>query len=230
MFKQLIEVWKGKETFLDDIIKDFEEMMTISHRMFNLVSEALFAGKAMGDLKTVLYKEDSRLNFLEQTIRRKIVTQLSTREEEPLAACLILMSISKDAERLGDYAKNILEVFEIKSKLGKEEPYYGNIEKVKSRISGLFKEVLTAYHESDQKKARQLVRDSFEHQKICNQTIKELLMAKPGEDHVAYAVLTRFFKRILAHLSNIATSVFMPVTKIDFFDPHRRDEEMNQGE
>lgn len=230
MFKQLIEVWKGQETFLDDIVKDFEEMMTISHRMFNQVTDALFEGQTMEDLKKHLYKEDSRLNFLEQTIRRKVVTQLAAKEEQPIATCLILMSISKDAERIGDYGKNILEVFEAKAKLGKEEPYYGRLIIIKNKISQLFKEVLTAYHESDKQKARAQVKDSFEHQQICDQNINELLLAKGADDHVAYAVLSRFFKRILAHLSNIATSVFMPVTKIDFFDEKRRDEEMNQGD
>lgn len=228
MFKELIELWKGKETLFDEIVADFEEMLRIGSSMYDQVTGALFAGQAMADLKKTLYKEDAKLNMLEQTIRRKIVSQLSSAAgfEGPIASCLILMSISKDAERLGDYAKNMYSVFAVKPVLSQEEPYYGRLQTVRKRISELFQEVRTAYHESDKEKAQQLVEASYEAQQICDENLKDLLLAGAGDDHVAYAVLSRFFKRSLAHLSNIATSIFMPVTKIDFFDEIRsKDEE-----
>lgn len=221
MFKELIEVWKGKQTLLDEVVADFTEMIKGGHIMFDRVTNALFEGQEMENLKTDVYKKDSRLNDLERTIRRKIMTLLSGGTEEPIAACLILMSISKDAERLGDYAKNILEVFETKPKLGKDGPYYDRLVQIKNKVLSLFDEVLQAYKTTDKEKARQIVEEAYEHQKLCDQNVRELLLAKPEENSVAYALLCRFFKRSLAHLSNIATSVFMPVTKIDFFDEIR---------
>lgn len=224
MFKELIELWKGKETLLDEVIADFEEMLRIGHSMYDEVTDNLLEGRAKADLKKELYKEDSKINMLEQTIRRKIMTQLTSTElgEGPIASCLILMSVSKDAERLGDYAKNIFQVFEIKPQLAREEPYFGRLLTIKEKISELFQGVRGAYHASDKEKAKELVAVSFETQKLCDENLKELLLATSGADHVAYAVLTRFFKRSLAHLSNIATSIFMPVTKIDFFDEIRK--------
>ena len=220
MFKELIELWQGKETLIDEIVAEFEDMLKIGSAMFEQVGGALLEGRTTVDLKKELYKEDAKLNLLEQTIRRKIVAQLSSSQgvAEPIASCLILMSISKDAERLGDYSKNMFTVFEVKAQLGKTEPYYGRLQAVKGIISELFASVLVAYKESDKQAARALVQKSYEAQKICDENLKDLLLAGPGDDFVAYAVLSRFFKRIVAHLSNIATSVFMPVTKIDFFD------------
>ncbi len=230
MFKELISVWKGRPTFLDEIVRDFENMLGTGHQMFDQVTGALFEGRTMEDLKKEIYKQDSAINMQEQTIRQKIVTQLVGGAEQPIAACLILMSISKDAERLGDYIKNILEIFEVRPRLGKEGAHYDRLETVKVVISSLFAEVTRAYHNSNKKLARKLVKDSYEQQKICDQNIKELLLASPAEDYVAYAVLSRFFKRILAHLANIASSIFMPVTKIDFFDERLRDEELKKLE
>ena len=93
------------------------------------------------------------------------------------------MSISKDVERIGDYGKNILEVFEAKPQLGKEEPYYGRLITIKTQISELFKEVLTAYHESDKQKARAQVTVSFEHQQICDKNINEKVWLSPQRGH-----------------------------------------------
>lgn len=220
MFKELIEVWKGKESLLDEVVTDFEEMLRIGSAMYEKVMGALLDGEASPDLRKDLYKEDAKLNMLEQTIRRKIVSQLSSSQgvEEPIASCLILMSISKDAERIGDYVKNMFTIYEVKPRISREEPYYGRLKAVKKEISELFESVQSAYQESNKEEARRLVEKAFNAQKICDENLKDLLLATPGEDHVAYAVLSRFFKRSLAHLSNIATSIFMPVTKIDFFD------------
>ena len=223
MFKQLIEVWKGEETLIDEIADDFQEMLRIGHGMYDEVTGALLAGEQSSDLKKSLYKQDAKLNMLEQTIRRKIVAQLTAvaGAEGPITSCLILMSVSKDAERLGDYVKNIYQVFEVKPQLAIEEPYSGRLSSIRSQISELFAGVAAAFQASDVAKARALVQSSVEAQKICDENVKDLLLAGPGADYVAYGLLTRFFKRSLAHLANIATSIFMPVTKIDFFDEIR---------
>lgn len=228
MFKELIEVLQGKETLFDEIKRDFEEMIFVGHQMFDLVTSALLKeGEFEGDLKKEIYKLDALLNGKEQSIRQAIMTILSA-GSAPIAACLILMSVSKDAERLGDYSKNILQVFEAKPHLRKGGVYYDQFVELRGQISLLFGRVLKAYHESDKIIARALYKESYAHQKKCDEILKELLLAKPEEDHVAHAVLIRFSKRILGHLSNISTSVFMPVTKIDFFDNKKRDEEGNR--
>jgi len=222
MFKQLIEVWQGKETLIDEIADDFEEMLKIGQDMYQVVGKVVFEGTEIPDIKKNLYKHDAKLNILEQTIRRKIVSQLiASGSEGPIASCLILMSISKDAERLGDYVKNIFQVAEIKGKIQKEEPYYERLVQISQKVDYLFTNVSEAYRTSDATKARQLVEESMQAQALCDSNVKELLLAKSVGEHVAYAVLSRYYKRGLAHLANIATSIFMPVTKIDFFDEIR---------
>ncbi len=222
MFKQLIEVWKGEETLIDEIANDFQEMLHIGQDMYNTITGVILEGKEVEDLKKTLYKRDAKLNMLEQTIRRKIVSQLvASGSEGPIASCLILMSISKDAERVGDYVKNIYQVVEIKNKIEKEEPFYGRLLQISDSVASLFKGVIEAYRDSDAGKAKELVEQSYQAQRLCDDNLKDLLLAQQGGDHVAYAVLSRYYKRSLAHLANIATSIFMPVTKIDFFDEIR---------
>ena len=68
-----------------------------------------------------------------------------------LPACLVLMSVVKDAERLGDYAKNIFEVTELLEKpLDKNifEDLFGDLDK---KIINEFSQTRAAFIESDEK-------------------------------------------------------------------------------
>ena len=40
----------------------------------------------------------------------------------------------------------------------------------------------------------------------------------PTRDAVCLVLVLRFYKRLVAHMSNIATTVVMPVDMIDFYD------------
>ena len=70
----------------------------------------------MGNLKERHYfEQDAKVNALEQTIRRQIITHLSLPGNEADAPySLLLMTLVKDVERLGDYAKNLAQLAEIR--------------------------------------------------------------------------------------------------------------------
>ena len=50
--------------------------------------------------------------------------------------------------------------------------------------------------------------------------IEQVLALEGLSNHqaVGYALLARYLKHIAAHLGNVATSVVMPVHKLDFYD------------
>lgn len=48
--------------------------------------------------------------FKERAIRKQIVERMSLDKGATVPASLVLMSVVKDAERVGDYCKNLLEV------------------------------------------------------------------------------------------------------------------------
>jgi len=41
---------------------------------------------------------------------------------------------------------------------------------------------------------------------------------------VCFALIAKHFKRIVAHLVNIATSVILPLSDLDYFDERRKNE------
>jgi phosphate uptake regulator len=139
---------------------------------------------------------------------------------------LVLMSVVKDAERLGDYVKNLFEVFEthdgpIDSQLLKK--YYGDLP---DKIGMQFKSTHAAFVDSNEEVAYQIIDEQSGLMKRCNE-ILSLVSHDDGlsvNDAVSLALLARFLKRIAAHLSNIATSVVVSVDRLDYFDEkHERD-------
>src|SRR4030042_4760667 len=112
MFKNLLSFWKGKD-FLVQVLEDFKIMLDDSETMFEAVCAQLLVGKEKGGLKEKIYEIDKQVNNLQKEIRKRIVEHLTLQPTVNVNACLILMSVVKDAERLGDYSKNLYEVTEL---------------------------------------------------------------------------------------------------------------------
>jgi len=216
MLARILELWRTKD-LIGQMVDEFMEMLSLGNAVFDTV---MSVGIGAGDLEAIredFLAKDKAINQLEQSIRRKILVHLSIHTFADVPACLVLMSVAKDAERLGDYAKNIFQVFEATPRL---EPglYYDQALRLSHEISAAFPSVADVFKNADVEAARRLKESNHRLEKQCDAVIDELLKGTESKTAVAYALLFRFFKRTLAHLSNIVSSVVMPVHKIDFFD------------
>ena len=223
MFKNLLQFWKGKD-FLSQVLEEFKSMLDDAQIMFDSVCRRLIDDKEEPGLKNKVYNTDKRVNDLQRDIRKRIIEHLSLQPSVDVSTCLLLMSVVKDAERLGDYAKNLYEISTmIKKPLNKEKylELFGNIEK---EISELFKATKTAFIESDETKAAKSWKYKTKIAKRCDHIIEKLAKSQLSvNEAVCFALMARYFKRITAHLTNIATSVILPLADLDYFDEKRRE-------
>ena len=109
MFKNISAFLKG-HSFLDNTLQEFKEMLDNAQSMYAQVCQSLIHGDANDNLKENIYSLDARINDLERDIRKKVVEHLVLQPTVDVSTCLVLMSVVKDAERLGDYCKNLYEV------------------------------------------------------------------------------------------------------------------------
>ena len=217
IIKQLINFWRD-DSALKGMFSEFNEMLVIAKDMFERVTKNLFdPSKDMEAESKEVVKLDGRLNALQQIIRRDIVMHITVQGSKDILPCLLLMSIVKDAERLGDYAKNILEIGERFKNFEKGE-YFDKLKSMQKNIILWFDETKTAFAEIDEKRASETQQKFFGYEKECDRIAWELINTQDKKDAVALALLFRFFKRILAHLGNICTSVTMPLDKLDYYD------------
>ena len=166
-----------------------------------------------------LYAKDKDINAIEQSVRHRILTHLSVGNQQDLSACLMLMSVVKDAERIGDYCKNIFEVGKFYRRQYSHPSYAEPLEKIREGAVSLFDRAGKAFGQADADLAHETLETAAGLRKKCDLIIQELLMAEgqiPADEAVAYVLLARFYKRVAAHLANIATSVVSPVPMIDY--------------
>jgi len=225
MFKNLLQFWKGKD-FLNQVLDEFTNMLNDTQNMFDSVRRKLINNEEVEGLKDTVYEIDRKVNSLERDIRKRIVEHLSINPSVDTAVCLLLMSVVKDAERLGDFCKNLFEVTELLDKPIDKKKYkelFGNIDE---ELSVLFKRTRDAFIQSDEQEATQ----TWDHErsiiKKCDEIIEKLAKSNFSvNEAVCFTLMSRYFKRLSAHLANITTSVILPIDKLDYFDEKRKDED-----
>jgi phosphate uptake regulator len=107
----IINAWLNRHT-LEGLYETFGSMLDDAQWMFGYVHEAMIGREKSPSEREKFYMTDQSINRREQDIRGKILNHLVLNPCDAITECLTFMSVVKDAERLGDYCKNILEVVE----------------------------------------------------------------------------------------------------------------------
>jgi phosphate uptake regulator len=225
MFKNLLSFWKGKD-FLTQVIDEFGNMLNDAEGMFRSVCNKLLKNEEQPGLEEKIYEVDKKVNLLEKDIRKRIVEHLALQPSVDVPTCLLLMSVVKDAERLGDYSKNLFQVTKFLEKPIDKSRFSNLFENMDEQILTLFVATKEAFIESDEAKANL----SWEYErkivKGCDRIIEKLAKSNLSvNEAVCFTLIARYFKRLAAHLANIATSVILPISDLDYFDEKKRQEE-----
>ncbi len=223
MFKNLLQFWKGRD-FLSQVLDEFKAMLDDTHKMFDSVCRKLIENQEEEGLEEKIYTIDRRVNNLERDIRKRIVEHLVVQPSVELSTSLLLMSVVKDAERLGDYAKNLFEVTKILEEPLDKEKYLQFFDDMGQNLEELFNTTKEAFIESDEKKAAQAWDYEVKIVKACDSIINRVAKSSSLSVNVAVAftLIARYFKRLAAHLSNIATSIIVPLDEIDYFKEKKK--------
>jgi phosphate uptake regulator len=217
MFKTVLQALKTR-SFTEEIMDEFIEMIDKSKEML-VYSFKILTKKSKGkkaDKK--IYIQDQTINFTEQDIRRRILVHITSNPTTNLSAALALISISKDAERLGDYVKNLYELKEVLKNVKTDKKMFSELfDDIGSETIELFDMVSSAVRVSDTDTALAAIARGRALSERCEAFIESVLDSDYSNRQVVGLSLgARYIKRIACHLSNIASSIINPVTEIDF--------------
>ncbi|MCK4872750.1 MAG: hypothetical protein KAS72_08510 [Phycisphaerales bacterium] len=218
MFRQLFTALRSVKHIDADFAK-LEQMLEHTHWMFDQAVAVLERAVDAASVQDALYERDIKVNKLEREIRGDLVRHLSINPGKDVAACLTLMSIAKDAERIGDYCKGVFEVGRFFTQPFEVEAYQAPVDQLRAEVSGLFDTTRRLFSESDRSRARETLRIIADIKKRCDRINTQLLRESDSlgtPEAVAYSLLARHFKRVAAHLGNICTAVFSDVERLDF--------------
>ncbi|MFO8053505.1 MAG: PhoU domain-containing protein [Candidatus Omnitrophota bacterium] len=222
MFQNLLHFWRGKD-FLSQVLDEFKKMLDDTHQMFDSVCCRLIDNKEEAGLRDNIYSLDKKVNSLEKDIRKRIIEHLAIQPSVDLPTSLLLMSVVKDAERLGDYAKNLFEVTNILDGPLDKEKYLQFFDNIGEDLERLFNITKEAFIDSDEKQAASAWNFETKIVKRCEDAIVKLANGNlPVNTAVSFTLIARYFKRTAAHLTNIATSVIVPLDQLDYFREKRK--------
>ena len=219
MFKELIEALR-RRPLLGQMWSEMEEMLGDAVDMYRPIADVLAGREKMTQAThDRVYETDKRINHLQRKIRKQLVAHLALAPGSDVPISLTLMSITKDAERVGDICKNLLEVAEAAKEPLCSGPYGERVRKLLAEGEALFEPTVAGTINSDKETAADAVEDARNLARKCDSMIDDLMNDDlPTRDAVLLTLLARYLKRISLHLSNIASSVIMPLHRLDYFD------------
>ncbi len=216
MLRQVMTLWRG-ERFMKKVVEKFGEMLSDDEHLFTHAWKALMGQVVIDQIKQAFYDKDIAVNSREREIRRMLVEHLSLHPSHDISGCLVIMSLVKDAERIGDYSKNIFEVGIMLEGTIKEMKYLERLSSTQRKIAGRFPQLRRAFLESDANRAREILRGYAPIKGECNSMLRDLFSEQLStREAVATALLSRYLKRINSHMSNIASGIVYPLDQIDF--------------
>ncbi len=212
MYKNLLNVWKGSG-LLKLCMEDLFKMFDISEQMFVTAWEMITGSGKIEDL----YKIDRQLNELQIAIRRRILEHLAINPAQDINATFVLSILVIDLERIGDYAKNLDEIAKHYPEPISGEPFDA-LHPLAERTKEMFVQTKNALTESDAELARKVMKNQAElamqADRLMDQFIENTnISVKEG---IVAALLSRYIKRVSAHLKNVASSVVNPYHRIGY--------------
>jgi len=227
MLREFLSIFRSHDA-LSAMGEDFTEMLSQTYEMTRTAGDIYFAGAATGDERKRIYKQDIQVNKLERRIRKAVIAHISIRSNtQDLPYCLYLFSLVKDVERLGDYAKNLTEVMDVRPGPLPDDEITQELRAIREEVDATFQIAGSVVSAGDRSRARERIELGRNLAKRCEALISRIAETDYDAKTAVAAVLgARYYKRIGGHLLNVLTSVFMPVHKLDYFD----EDEIEDGE
>ena len=221
MLRELISMF-GASDPLRDMGENFNRMLALTYRL-NLTASQIYFNEIDGNgeiERATLFEQDAQVNAFEQIIRRQIITHLSLPgNEADVPYSLLLMTLVKDVERLGDYAKNLAQLTEIRHEIFPLGLELDELLSIRRGVERIFVSVPNVFKEASHDDALKLIQDGRVISRKCERFINQIgASSNDAGTTTAFILGTRFYKRICGHLLNVLTSVVMPLDKVDYYD------------
>ena len=218
MFKKWLAIFK-KDTLMDRAYQRSFDMLAITLAMC-MEAKVDLRQREDSEIDLSMKEKDKEVNKYEREVRRMVFNHLAVQGTADLPSGLALVSIIIDIERLGDYAKNMLEL--AVDHPGKLEGgvFEEELMRIEMAVEDSFSQTKMCFERGDAALALELLDKYAWVNDVCDNIVKAVVKEKdsnirPG-DASALVLYVRWLKRINSHLRNITTSVVNPFDRIGF--------------
>lgn len=204
----------------DHIVSKSLTMLGDARHSFDLATLALLTETDSNTVADDIRDTDNRINQAEQELRSELVVHVSVQGTADIGSVLGFTLLLKKIERIGDQAKNILDLAENGVSLAANE----NVSELlaeQQTVSSLFSEAAELLRDPDASEdtveeytTRAHVISSAHQARIDDFMTSE----RPGHEVVPLAIYYRYLRRIVANLIGIVRTSSEPLPHVDYLD------------
>ncbi|HSM04489.1 MAG TPA: PhoU domain-containing protein [Longimicrobiales bacterium] len=219
MLRELLSIFRTDDTAAR-MATDFADMLARIRELTLQAGIHYFEHQPTADERTDLIRKDVKVNKLERKIRKQVIAHLTLDGAGSRAPYgLMLMSLVKDAERVGDYAKNLSEVYDEGGGALPEDDNVEELKELRRIVEMILEDVGAVFTASDGEKAAELLRVGRDVVERADRLVPRIARGPYDAATTTTLVLgARYYKRITSHLMNILSGVVMPLHKLDYYD------------
>ncbi len=163
VLRELLSIFRSNEP-LSAMSKNFTQMLKLTNDMTVQAGDIFFGTQTDPEVRTQIYETDVQVNKLERAVRKRVVAHLSVAgNSADLPYCLALMSLVKDVERLGDYAKNLSEADDLRPGPLPADEVVGELAEIRAGVEQTFQAAGQVFQDSDRDQALTLIRQGKQH-------------------------------------------------------------------
>ncbi len=216
----VLSFFRKGSTGLDHVVAKSVAMLGDARHSFDLATLALLTGTDPDIVSADIRETDQRINRAEQELRSELVVHVSVQGGSDIGSVLGLTLLLKKIERIGDQAKNILDLAENGISLA-GATNIATLSEDRQIASALFGEAAELLGEADPDDAaiddftKRALTIVAAHQAEINQFMTS---DRPGREVVPLAIYYRYLKRIIANLVGIVRTASEPIPLMDYLD------------
>ena len=196
---------------LDVISQRTISMLADARHSFDLASAAVLSGAGFESIAVDVRETDERINMAEQELRGELVTHIAVQGSADIGPVLSYTLLIKKIERIGDQAKNILDLAEEGVELAGQADT-DELLGLTRTISAMFGEAADLLASNDAAEAAGFYNRADELRGEIESAIRGFMhSSETAQWAVPRAVLYRYWKRIVANLSGVVSSAIEPL-------------------
>jgi len=216
----VLEFFKSRsQSPIDEIRSTIVRMLEDGHDIFVTASDALFGGGKSKATKREVRSTDQEINEMQAQVRRTLMVHAAVNSGD-LALVLQYASIVKDAERVGDYAKNLYDLVRYGANFAGADDE-DELAMYRDAVANLILEAASVFDAMDAQRAQELINKADGFLRDYDAQVKAQCQVDPDSDAqvaVSRALYYRFLKRTTAHVMNVLTSLVQPLDRLDYYD------------
>jgi len=212
----------GPSNELEEVEAWIVGMLRDGNDVFTAATDALFGGGKSKATKREVRDTDKGINEAQQDVRRTLMIHAAVNGPD-LPLVLQYASIVKDAERVGDYSKNIYDLVKFGANF-EGAPDEDELDSFREKVSRLILDAADVFEAKDAGSAQRLLGKADAFLDEYDSQVKAAYKST-GEtsEAVARALYFRFLKRVTAHVMNVLTALVAPLDRLDYYDEAKDD-------